>query len=115
MAKTVNYTPEQEARLLDVWKEAPIGQTAAEQATRKALVAQLAEEMGKKPASIRGKLSRLEVYIPTVYTTKKGEKPTKKADLVAKIAEKCGKPVESFDSLEKANAAVLKALLDTLS
>jgi hypothetical protein len=57
------------------------------------------------------KLSKEGVYVKKAYVTKKGEKPVAKAELVAKLATFAGKEVEAFDSLEKANKAVLEALV----
>lgn len=94
--KTVNYTPEQTAELVNSYKA---GKT----------VEQLAEALGKSVRSVVAKLSREGVYTPKVRVATGSR--VKKAELVELLAARCGVPAEAFDSLEKANQAVLEALV----
>ena len=100
-AKTVNYTPEMTASLVEAYKANPT----------EATVKEFAGTFNKTVKSIVAKLSKEGVYVKKEYKTKKGETPVSKATLVAVLAEKAGKSAEAFDSLEKANKAVLEALV----
>ena len=99
--KTVNYTPEMTAELVEAYKASPNDET----------VKAFADKFGKSVKSVVAKLSREKVYVAKEYKTKKGEKPVAKAELVAKLAAFAGKSEAEFDSLEKANKAVLEALV----
>lgn len=102
--KIVNYSPEMTAELVGAYKAEPT------EATVKAF----AEKFGKSTKSIVAKLSREKVYVAKEYKTKTGEKPVAKAELVAEIANLVGATDEAFDSLEKANKAVLEAIVKAL-
>ena len=69
----------------------------------------IATSLGKTTRSIVAKLSKEGVY--TAKTRAKGQARVKKAELVDKLAEKCGVAPEVFESLEKANHDVLEALV----
>ena len=97
-AKT-NYT---EAQTLELVNEYKAGVT----------VEQLAERMGKSVRSVVAKLSREGVYV--AKTRAKGVARVRKAELVERLATACGVPVETMDSLEKANHDALEALVATL-
>jgi hypothetical protein len=102
--KTV-YTPEVTARLVAEY-------TGAEtQEAREAVVEAFAQELEVKVASVRAKLVREEVYIAKVRETKRS---ATKAEMVAEIAARIGKSAEALESLEKATATSLKALLKAL-
>lgn len=103
--KTVNYSPEMTAELVEAYKANPTDET----------VKAFAEKFNKSVKSIVAKLSREKVYVAKEYKTKTGEKPVAKADLVAKIAKAVGSTDEAFDSLEKANKAVLEAIAKALT
>lgn len=109
MAKTVNYTEEQVKALVGAYDN------AGSQDSRDEVVAEFAEKFGKSIASIRAKLSREGVYVKRERMTKDGRKVERKAAKVARIATYSSKPEEFFESLEKANAAVLDELLAMLS
>lgn len=103
--KVVNYTPEMEARLKEVYDP------NADQDTRDEQVAALAVELDKKPQSIRAKLVRMELYVAKEYRSKTGKKPVKKEDMVNEIASRLGILPEVMDSLTKANASVINSIL----
>jgi hypothetical protein len=103
--KTVNYTAEQEARLVEVYVP------SATQAERVAQVKALAEEMGKSTRSVIAKLTVLKVYVPKEYVTKKNEAPVRKEALVAVVEQMVG---TELNGLEKATKATLNALIVAL-
>lgn len=93
--KTVNYTPEMEARMAEVYVP------SAEQAERETQVKELANEFNKSTRSVVAKLTTLGLYVPKVYVTKKNEKPVSKAELVAKLESFVGASLESFEKATK--------------
>lgn len=97
--KTVNYTPEQTAALV-------------EQYINGATVEALAEAFGKSLRSITAKLSREKVYKAKTYVSKTGEAVIKKDALADKMAEVFGLTEAEADSLTKANKTALKKILD---
>ncbi len=103
--KNVNYTDEMVARLHEVYDK------KADVETRDEQVAQLAQELGKSPASIRAKLTREGIYVPKGKVDKAGEKVVRKADLVAAIAERLDVAESVIESLEKATKVSLKLVL----
>lgn len=105
MTKQTVYTPE-------VTKALVAEYTGAEShEARKAVVESTAEALGVKPASVIAKLVREEVYVKAPRETKRS---ATKAEMVAEIATRVGKSAEALESLEKATAASLKALLKAL-
>lgn len=109
MTKAVNYTEEQVKALVGAYGN------AGSQEARDEVVSSFAESFGKSVASIRAKLSREGVYIKKERLSKDGSKVERKAAKVARIAEHSAKPLEFFDSLEKATGAVLDELLEMLN
>jgi len=97
--KTVNYTPEQTAQLVQAYQAG----TSVEN---------LATQLGRSTRSIVAKLSREGVYKAKSKAT--GVARVKKADLVDQIANRCGVAPEIFESLEKANHEVLEAIVANL-
>ena len=73
----VNYTEAQVKHMVAEYSANPTRET----------VENLADELEKSIKSIIGKLSREGVYKKTEYTTKTGEKPITKIDLVEELAE----------------------------
>ena len=73
-------------------------------------VEKIAAFLEKSSKSIIGKLSREGVYQRAVYTSKTGETPVTKADLVCNIAENLGIEVEDLVGLDKSPKTALKAL-----
>lgn len=106
--KTENYSKEQVEALKVVYNEAQSDDA------RKEAVESLAQDFGRSPASIRSKLVHLGVYKKPERKAKDGSDIERKDDIVEDIAEACGMDSELFDSLEKANKSVLKAIRETL-
>ena len=102
--KKVNYTKIQEARLAEVYDAEASWEVRSEQ------VDDLAEEFGKKRASIVAKLSNMKVYVKKNYTTKSGGESVRKGAIVGLIAGVMGETEEAFDTLSKANKTVLEAI-----
>ena len=101
-AKTVNYTPEQTAKMVADYQA---GVT----------VDQIAEALGKSVRSIVAKLSREGVYKKKEYKTKAGESVVKKdahADAIGAILKL---PENDIESLTKANKAALRAIFEALA
>ena len=101
MEKTVNYTPEMTARMVEAYKASPNAET----------VETLAKEFGKSVKSVVAKLSREKVYVKAV---KAEAKRTPKETLVSQVAEKLGVTSDKLDGLEKVKAETLKAILAAL-
>ena len=100
--KTVNYTPEQTAKIIADYQAG-------------VAVESIAQAMGKTVRSIVTKLSREKVYIAKSYVNKNGEKPVKKdvtADAIGAILRLSENDIES---LTKANKSALKAIFDALA
>jgi len=88
--KTVNYTPEQTARMVADYEA---GMT----------VDAIAEALGKTVRSVVAKLSREKVYVAKAYKTKSGETPIKKDVHADFIGEALGLTEADTESLTKAN------------
>ena len=97
----INYTQEQVKYIVNEYKLEPTRETVEE----------LAEELNKSVKSIIGKLSREGVYKKTEYTTKTGEKPVTKLELVEELAEKLELEGWELAGLEKAPKVALKNIL----
>ena len=100
----VNYTEEQVSYMKTVYIAFPERET----------VERLAQEFDKSVKSIIGKLSREGVYKKTEYTTKTGEKPITKIQIVENLAEKLEIPNEALAGLEKAPKTVLRRLYESM-
>jgi hypothetical protein len=74
----------------------------------------IAEELGKSPKSVIGKLSREGVYQREGYKTKTGQDPITKPQLVSLIAEKMGMNEDMLEGLEKSPKNVLGLILQWL-
>lgn len=107
--KAPNYTEAQTAEILRGYAEAV--QTGGPVAGA-AWVNAYAAEHGRKPASVRAKLVRLEAYQAPERQTKRS---ATKAEIVTAIAELCGATDDVMGSLTKASAKPLKVLFNTLS
>ena len=94
----VNYTQDQVEYIVNQYRLNPTRET----------VENLAEELNKSVKSIIGKLSREGEYRKTEYTTKAGEKPVTKLELVEELEEKLS---VTLDGLEKAPKVALKNIL----
>ena len=97
----VNYTQDQVEYIVNQYRLEPTRETVEE----------LAEELNKSVKSIIGKLSREGVYRKTEYTTKTGEKPVTKLELVTELAEKLELEDWELAGLEKAPKVALKNIL----
>lgn len=100
-AKTVNYTPEMTAELVEAYKAAPTAETVETFSTK----------FGKTVKSVVAKLSKEGVYVKAEYKTKTGAKPVSKEALVSELASLVGRDEEFMGSLEKANKNVLEVLV----
>ena len=103
--KTVNYTPEQTAKIVQAYVAQPTQET----------VQALAGEFAKSVRSIVAKLSREGVYQKKVYTTKTGEAVQKKDQTAEAIGAILGLSEADVDSLTKANKSALKAIFAALA
>lgn len=70
----------------------------------------LAAELQRPAKSIIGKLSREGVYRRNFYTTKGGENPTTKLEMVSEIAYNLDIPPSKLLGLEKSPKSTLKLL-----
>ena len=80
-------------------------------------VDKLAKDMGKTVKSVIGKLSREKVYIKKDYTTKRGDKPVTKLQMVQEIADMLKGDKGRLQTLEKSSKAellYLKVLVEDL-
>jgi hypothetical protein len=100
--KTVNYTPEQTATMLEAYAA---GTT----------VEAIAESLGKTVRSVVAKLSREGVYRKKEYVSKTGERPVKKDATAEQIGALAGLSEGEVDSLTKANKTALIKILAKLA
>lgn len=100
----MNYTPEQAAYMVERYLAKPDRET----------VDALALELDKSTKSIIGKLSREGVYKRQVYTTKRGELPITKAEIVADIAASLGLDSEELTGLDKTPKLILQKIQSIL-
>lgn len=107
MAKTatVNYTPEQTAKMVETYVGAPTAET----------VETLASELGRSVRSVVAKLSREGVYKKKEYKTKTGEAVQKKDETADAIGAILNLSEPDVESLTKANKAALKAIFAALA
>jgi hypothetical protein len=101
-SKTVNYTPEQTAKMVADYSA---GVT----------VESIAESMGKTVRSVVAKLSREKVYVAKTYVSKTGEPVVKKdahADAIGAILKLTESETES---LVKANKTALAKIFEALA
>ena len=96
-AKTVNYTPEQTAKMVADY-------------TAGATVEALALELGKTVRSVTAKLSREKVYVAKTYVSKTGESVVKKDTVADAIGAKLGMTEAETESLTKANKTALQKI-----
>ena len=86
----MNYTSETTAYIVEKYINNPTSDT----------VELLAEELNKSTKSIIGKLSREGVYYRAIYTSKTGERPITKVELVNNISDNLGIDPETLSGLE---------------
>ena len=87
------YTTEETKHMIEVYQDKPVRDT----------VELLAQEMGKTVKSVIGKLSREKVYVKAEYTTKRGEKPATKLEMVGDIADMLKGDSERLETLVKSS------------
>lgn len=100
--KTINYTPEQTARMVADYQAG-------------ATVESIAEALGKTVRSVTAKLSREKVYIAKTYVSKTGAPVVKKdahADAIGAILKLTEAETES---LTKANKTALEKIFSALA
>ena len=100
--KTVNYTADQTAELVEAYKAAPTDET----------VKAFAEKFGKSVRSIVAKLAKEQAY--TAKGKEAGKRVMLKAEMVSEIAKLVGKTDEQLESLEKATGSALMSVLEAL-
>lgn len=105
MTKNVNYSEEVTATIVAAYAANPNMETVRE----------LAEIYEKTTKSIIGKLSREGVYQKESYTTKTGDKPVTKIELVTQLADYLQIELDSIAGLEKSPKAALQKVLDVLT
>lgn len=91
VAKTVNYTPEMTAEIVEAYKANPT----------KATVESLATKFGKTSRSVVAKLSREGAYVKAT-PVKNVEKRVTKAEQIEALARKMGVASEKLESLSNA-------------
>ena len=96
----MNYTDQQTEYMILEYSRSPNPET----------VERIAYELNKSTKSIIGKLSREGVYQRAIYTSKTGEAPITKAELVSNISENLGVEIEDLVGLDKSPKTTLKAL-----
>lgn len=99
-----NYTEEMTTTLVDAYLNKPTPET----------VEVLAEKFDRSKKSIIGKLSREGVYQKAVYTTKTGEMPITKAELIMNLALRLNLDSSKLMGLEKAPKQAIKYLFDNV-
>ena len=100
----INYTPEQVVWMSNLYKQTPTRQT----------VEDIANILEKSTKSVIGKLAREGIYQKAEYTSKTGEKPITKIELVHQIAESLKCDPEELLGLDKAPKQALKFLKQNL-
>ena len=101
-AKSVNYTPEQTAKMVADYQAGVSVET-------------MALEFGKTIRSVVAKLSREKVYIAKVYATKTGEKVVKKDETADAIGAVLFLTEAETESLTKANKTALVKIFSALA
>jgi hypothetical protein len=102
--KVVNYTDE----MVEALHAGYDG--TADEATRDAQVAALADEVGRSAASVRAKLTREGIYVPKAKAPA-GKATIRKAQLVTAIARELEVDEDVVGSLEKATKVALAKVL----
>ena len=100
----LNYTQDQVEYITNQYRLNPSRET----------VQNLAIELDKSVKSIIGKLSREGVYKKSEYTTKTGEKPITKLEIVQELSELLTIDITVLAGLEKAPKTALKALREAI-
>lgn len=96
------------------WSESAVAELTEKYATG-ATVAELAKQMSKSEAAIRGKLVSLGVYQKAETRSVGGASQVRKGHLVRDIAKQMNVSVEAVESLEKARKEDLELVLAFLT
>ena len=99
--KTVNYTAEQTAKMVDDYQAGVTTET-------------IALALGKTVRSVVAKLSKEKVYVKKEYKTKTGAAVVKKDSLADKIGDILKLAENDVESLTKATKPALMAILAAL-
>jgi hypothetical protein len=100
--KSVNYTPEQTAKVVEMYKA---GSTPAA----------IAEALGKSARSIIAKLSREDVYVKPVKMAKDGSPVVRKNELADAIGAVLGFTEAETTSIEGATKTALQKIFSALA
>lgn len=104
MSTSTKYTAEEELEIKTSYLQRPT----------RATVEELSEKYGRSVRSIVSKLVKEGVYVKPRYTTKSGEIPINKEELVELISVAMGVPSEMLEGLEKAPKRALRLILKNL-
>lgn len=96
------------------WAETTVAELTEKYTAGKS-VDELAQELGKSSAAIRGKLVSLGIYQKAEARTVGGASQVRKGHLVRDIAKRMGVELSKVESLEKARKEDLELLLTHLS
>jgi hypothetical protein len=110
MSKAPNYTEAQTAAMVNRY----IAVACEPEATRDALVLELANEFKKSERSIRAKLSRENVYVAKTPKAKDGQPAVNKATLAGILSISAGVPLPSAEKLGKEDLKRLISIIETL-
>ena len=100
----MNYTPEITAYMTAQYLLKPTNET----------VELLVKELDKSKKSIIGKLAREGVYRRQVYTTKQGDPPVTKTEIVAIITSMLNLDIGDLEGLDKTPKLILQKLEEQL-
>jgi hypothetical protein len=104
MAKAPNYTEDQTTLMVGMYT----GVATESEARRDEVVQEIADMFKKNVRSVRAKLSREDVYVAKVPTSKDGTVVARKSELAETLAKVTNLPLTSADKLTKVD---LKALI----
>lgn len=108
MAKTVNYTPEMTAQMIEMYNTV----RDSDEATRAAMVQEIADTVGKNVRSVRAKLSRENVYVAkTVVSKVTGDTPAKKIELATRLVTDYNVNADP-ENVAKMNKLDIQAFID---
>jgi len=96
-----NYTTSETKQLIDTYTANPCRKT----------VDMISIEMGRSVKSVIGKLSKEKVYVKKDYTTKRGEKPITKLQMIDQLAGMLQGDQSRLQTLEKTSKLELQYLM----
>jgi len=112
MAKTINYTPEQEKLMSKAYTACGKGTAPEDFKARNECVEELANKLGKSTRSIRAKLTNMGDYIKaaTAISTVTGEAAMKKDAMAQKLRDVSGLNL-NVESVQKMNKTDIQLLI----